>query len=277
MTEGRSRQPSRSRLIWIVPLVALALGATATWWFVRGPSVVSDADSEADSDPTSIVSKDKRRDPAAYVRRFVGKEDAESINQLVQIYSKWAPYPETIEARKLAVNALLAHPNVNVALEAVLTAVDGDQTRKEQDPMWRYLVQGVSKMWDSVTFPLGRDRMYIEERAKPRDLLLESLAEIPAQKLSDGQRNQLVADFIDLYPGLKADQKPTADRALAQLGSSDLVEILAGRGLGENSHLKVVADRNRAIETARAIRLPPSPPPEDDSLPPTPSQGKPAN
>ena len=50
---------------------------------------------------------------------------------------------------------------------------------------------------------------------------------------------------------------------LTALAGNDVVEILAGRGLGEDSHLQLVAERNRAIAAARAIPLPP-PVPEDD-------------
>ena len=257
----------RNRLVWIVP-IGMALGVTAIWWSIARPRLFSEADPEpASSDPGGITSKETRRDPVAFVSRFVGKADAASMNELVQIYSKWARYPETLDARKMAVEALLAHPNINVGLEAVLAAVEADPTRKEQDPMWPHLVRNVTKLWDAVTFSTGRDRMYIEERAKPRDLLLESLMNIRGERLADDQRSQLVADFIDLYSGLKPEQKPAADRALTDLGSRDLVEILSGRGLGENSHLNVVADRNKAIEAARAIRVPAPPPAEEDPVP----------
>jgi hypothetical protein len=82
--------------------------------------------------------------------------------------------------------------------------------------------------------------------------LLESLAEVSPGKLSDSQRAALAADFIDLYPQLKPEQKPAVDRALAALGGSDLIEILARRGLGEVSHLKAAVEERRAQEAARA-------------------------
>ena len=111
------------------------------------------------------MSAEKRRDPVATVEALVGRDDAETVDRLVQIYSKWAAYPETLEARKLALAALLRHPDARIGLEAVLTAVEGDQTRRAQDPMWPALVGGVAKLWNATTFPMGRDRYYIEERA----------------------------------------------------------------------------------------------------------------
>jgi hypothetical protein len=235
----------KKTLVWIVPL--LALGATALWWSVRGPR----SSSQKISDPAGVLSQEKMRDPVAYIASLKGKEDSDSINQLIQAYSRWAPYPETLEARKLALRTMLAHPNVGVALESVLTAVEADQTPRDHDPVWPELVKGVSSLWDGVTFQLGRDRVYLEERPKPHDLMLESLTNIDPNKLTEQQRMQLASDLIDLYKTLKPDQKPAADKMLTALAGTDVVDILGGRGLGENSHLKLVAERKRAIEAAR--------------------------
>lgn len=245
---GRSTMRSMygKRLVWIVPLV-VALGATAIWLSVRGPRSASDGKSDA----ADVLSPEKMRDPVAYIASLKGKEDSGSVNQLIQAYSKWSPYPETLKARRLALRTMLGHPNVGVALEAVLNAVEADQTPRDHDPMWPDLVKGVASLWDAVTFQLGRDRVYLEERPKPHDLMLESLAAIDPNKISDPQRTQLAADLIDLYPSLKPSQKPAVDRQLTAVAGTDVVDILGGRGLGENSHLKIVAEQQRAIEAAR--------------------------
>jgi hypothetical protein len=246
----------------VVPLaVALvALGAAAVWWSARGPRGRSHHGGAATFD---VLSAESRRDPVATVSSLVGRNDPETMHELVEIYSKWASYPETLQARKMALGALLAHPDPRIGLEAVLTAVEGDQTRRGQDPMWSTLVSSVAKLLNATTFQMGRDRYYIEERAKPKDLLLESLAAIDPQTLTQEQRTQLAADLIDLHPSLLPAQIPAVDAMLTALAGNDVVEILAGRGLGEDSNLQLVAERNRAIAAARAIPLPP-PVQEDD-------------
>src|SRR6476646_5141220 len=131
-----------------IAVAILALGATAVWWSARGPRGRSHPSAGAAFD---VMSPEKRRDPVATVEALVGRDDAETLDRLVQIYSKWAAYPETLEARKLALAALLRHPDPRIGLEAVLTAVEGDQTRRAQDPMWPTLVGGVAKLWNATT------------------------------------------------------------------------------------------------------------------------------
>ena len=193
------------------------------------------------------------------VTRLVGRQDPGAISELVDLYGRLANDPNALDARKLAFRTLLSYPSMPVALEAALAAVASDQTPRQRDPMWPTLVQSVGALWDAVTIEHGRDLAMIEERPKPRDLLLESLAEVPPGKLSDTQRAALAADLIDLYPRLKPEQKPAMDRALAALGGGDLIEILARRGLAEDSHLKAAVEERKAQEAARAaLHVPPA-------------------
>jgi hypothetical protein len=190
----------------------------------------------------------------ARVARLAGRQDPGAVSELVDLYGKLAGSPDALDARKLAIKTLLAQPDMRVGLAAVLAAVAADQTPRSQDPMWPFLVREVASLWDTVTLEHGRDLVMIEERPKPRDVLLESLAEVPPGKLSDGQRAKLAADLIDLYPRLGADQRPAVDRALAALGSSDLVEILGRRGLAEDTYLKAAIEERRAQQAAQAAR-----------------------
>jgi hypothetical protein len=197
-------------------------------------------------------------DPLARVSALAGREDPAAVSELIDLYGKLASVPSALEARKLAFRTLLAQPNVVVALQAAMAAIASDPTPRQQDPLWPFLVQGVAALWDAVTIEHGRDLVMIEQRPKPHDVLLESLAEVPPGKLSDSQRAALAADLIDLYPRLAPEQRPAVDRALAALGGSDLIEILARRGLGESSHLQAAIQERRAQEAARAA-LPQAP------------------
>ena len=119
--------------------------------------------------------------------------------------------------------------------------------------MWPYLVQEIGGVWNGLTIQHGRDLAMIEERPKPRDVLIESLAEVPAGRLSETQRASLAADLIDLYPRLRAEQRPAIDRELAALGGNDLVEILRRRGLAEDNYLKAAIDERRARRPRAAL------------------------
>jgi len=230
------------RPVWLLALI-VALGATAIVWRLgRGPSAVRRQQKEAAQMAAHTA------DPMAYVAARAGKTDAATVKELIQVYGSWAPRSETLEARQAVLDALLKQPSVRVALESVMAAVEDDSTPREMDPMWPYVVKGVASLWDAVTFKFGRDRMFIETRAKPHDVLVSSLAEVAANnpnKLADEQKTLLASDFIDMYPRLKPDQKPEVDRALMSLAGPDIVDILNGR---QGDHLKVVSQQKQAIE-----------------------------
>jgi hypothetical protein len=231
----------------------LGLGVVASvWWLVRvhGPRELVEKRKAASLVGSAVVTNG---DPVGTVTRLAARHDPAAVSELIQIYGRWAAasdMPGALEARKLALQALLSHPSVDIGLQAVLAAVEMDQTPRQQDPMWPYLVHGVASLWDAVTITRGRDLAMIETRTKPREVLIESLTEVRPEKLTDEQRAQLVSDLIDLYPSLKPEQKPSVDKALNVLGGADLVEILAGRGLGQESHLKTAVDERRALEAA---------------------------
>jgi hypothetical protein len=218
----------------------VALGASAIYWrFGRGPRHVRDGGGSAVAGVA---------DPDSYVAARIGHEDPNSVKDLIEAYGKWAPRPETLEARKAAMHALLTQPSVKVAVESVMRAVEEDPTPRAMDPMYPYLVDGLASLWDGVTFQFGRDRMFIETREKPHDLLVSSMAKVAetsSNKLGVDQKTMLASDFIDMYPKLKPEQRPEVDKALTALAGPDIVDILNGRN---GDHLQVVSQQKAAIQ-----------------------------
>jgi hypothetical protein len=244
---GRSTSTVRGP-IWLVGAAALALGAATIWWLARGPGAAERAAEEASR---AIA---KTADPMAFVAERKGKADPRAVKELIDAYGKWADRPDALDARKEVIATLLAHDNVKIALEAVLAAVDADQTPRGQDPVWPYLVQSLSKTWDAMTIKLGLDRLQLETRAKPRDLMLASLTAMTSgngvAKLTDQQRAAMASDLIDLYPHLTPEQRPDVDQALGQLAGNDVVEIMSGRGIAPGAHLKAADDAQAALQAA---------------------------
>jgi hypothetical protein len=255
---GRAdKKPNRLLLVLAVP--AVALGAATVWWAARGPRHVSHPSAQGSS--TAFVAR--LPDPSAYVKDRANPENPANVSDLIVAYGAWASRSDALEARKSIVHALLDHPNITVGLQALLKAVESDQTPKAMDPLWPTLVEAVSARWDAVTFSLGRDLVALEERPKPKDLLLESMTAVHPEKLADEQRPLLAADLIDMYPGLRPDQKPAVDKALEKLAGDDIVKILHGRGMQEGStELQIVADKQRAVQQVLKHPVPDKPPEE---------------
>jgi len=191
-------------------------------------------------------------DAAARVARLAGRQDPAAASELIDLYGKLASNPSALDVRKAAFHALLSQSDVRVGLAAALTAIAADPAPRAQDPMWPYVVQEIGGQWNGVTIQHGRDLALIEERPKARDVLIESLAQVPPGRLSETQRASLAADLIDLYPRLRAEQRPAVDRELVALGGTDLVEILGRRGLAEDNYLKGAIEERRAQEATRA-------------------------
>ncbi len=237
----------------VVGLVALAgavavLVAVTEWSNHAGPARTA-APVAAGAVPTSKTSV---TDATARVAHLAGRQDSSAASELIELYGKLASNPGALEARKAAFHALLGQPDVRVGVAAALTAIAADQAPRAQDPMWPYVVQEIGSVWNGLTIQHGRDLVMLEERPKPRDALIESLAEVPPGRLSETQRASLAADLIDLYPRLRAEQRPAIDRELVALGGTDLVEILGRRGLAEDNYLKGTIEERRAQEATRA-------------------------
>jgi hypothetical protein len=248
-------QGRRLRLLLIV-VPAIALGAAVTWRISRQAGRPQQGEARGGRAAGARAAPD----PMAYVRARSDASSSANLEELIAAYDAWVSRADALEARRTIVKTLLGHPNLQVRLEALLRAVEGDQTPREADPLWRDLVREVAAGWDAETFKYGRDLVQIETRPKPKDLVLESLAALQIDRLAPDQRPLLASDFIDLYATLKPDQKPAVDRALHGLAGSDVVEILAGRGLREGSHLDVAVQRQRALDEAKRHPVQEAPP-----------------
>ena len=254
------------RLVWIVPVVALA--ATAFWLAARGSRSGADAqqarlDAARKQAAQVAVARDAlaellakvraEPDPMAYVQARAGKEDTTTLSELINAYAAWASRGDALEARREIVKQLLGNSNIKIGMEALLKAVALDGTPRKQDPMWQGLVDAVGRQWDAVTIAWGRDVVHTETNAKTRDLLMESLASVTPQKIGPQQQNLLVTDLIDLYPTAAPDQKVVFDKALTTMAGPDVVEILKGRGINQGSPpLASIQKINQELETSRA-------------------------
>ena len=242
MPTAPGRSPKRiPRLAWIVPVVAG--GAVVVLLLARGRGHHADAPRKAQAAravPLGALAEllEKVRaepDPTAYVQARAGKDDTTAIGELINAYAAWAPRADARDARRLIVKQFLENPNARVGLEALLKAVALDTTPRNQDPLWRYLVDGVARQWDATTYAWGRDLVHTENSPRTRDLLLESLADVAPGKLTQDQQGLLVTDLIDLYPYASPDQKAALDKALVAMAGPDVVEILGGRGINQGS------------------------------------------
>jgi hypothetical protein len=247
------------RPVVVVPILALGVAAVFGWRLTRGPASVSSSEEEGPGASPAAVLR-RMPDPVSYVSARAGKEDPATFNELVKAYGAWSSRPDALEARRQIVTALLAHPDIRIGLEALMTAVVSDQTPKVMDPMWPTLVQAVASHWDAVTFSLGRDMVALEDRPKAKDLLLDSLTEVKPDKLADSQKPLLASDLIDMYPGLRPDQKPGVEKALQALAGPDIVKILHGQGLHEGStDLQMVVEKKQAVENVLKHPVPDKP------------------
>ena len=264
MEKAPGRLPKRrSRLVWIVPgVLVLALGATAPGRAARGPSSSRvDAARQRAAEAAAargtvaeVLAKLRfEPDPMAYVQARAGKTDAATLTELVQAYGAWASRGDSLEARRLIVKQLMEQPDMKVGLDALLKGVALDTTPRKQDPLWTDLVKEVSGLWNAMTVAWGRDLVHTETNPKVRDLLLESLANIPPQKLGPDQQNMLITDLIDLYPDATADQKVSLDKALTTMAGPDVVQIMHGQGIKEGSPPVAAIEKiNQEVEASRS-------------------------
>jgi hypothetical protein len=255
---GRSAK-RRSRWLWIVPVLALAVGGLSLR-ALRRPDPLEQTKrraataGEAKSAFADLLARMRAEpDPAAWVQARAGKQDAATVAELAQAYAAWAPRGDTVAARREIIKQLLGNADPRVGMEALLRAVALDTTPRQQDPLWRELVAAVSGRWDGATIASGRDLLQTESNPRAKDLLIESLADVTPAKIGLEQQNLLVTDLIDLYPYAAADQKAALDRALAAMAGPDVVEILAHRGINEGSApLASIQRINDEVEASRA-------------------------
>jgi hypothetical protein len=260
-TPGRSAKGLKRRLLWIVPAVAVAFGATTVWLVARkSPSAPLEAARQQAAKATAernaiaeVLAKLRLEgDPMAFVQARVARDDSEAITDLIQAYAAWASRGDALEARRLIVKHFLEHPNMKLGVDALLRAVALDTTPRKQDPIWSDLVKGVGGLWNAMTVAWGRDLAHLETNPKARDLVLESLAQVTPQKIGSEQQGLLVADLIDLYPQASVDQRQALDKALTAMAGPDVVEALNRRGVDQGSApLASIQKINQELEASR--------------------------
>lgn len=259
---GRSAKPS-VRLVWIVPVVAIvAVGGSVFFSRAHRPegearkraaaaAAAATANNAAVADRVAQLRAEP--DPMAFVQARAGQDDAATMTELMQAYAAWASRGEALEARQQIVKRFVGDSNPKVGVTALLRAVALDATPRQADPLWKDLVRDVSGLWNAVTVAWGRDLLQTESSPRAKDLLLESLANASPDRIGGEQKDLLVTDLIDMYPYASPDQKPALDKALAAMAGSDVVEILAHRGINEGSApLASIQAINQEIEANRA-------------------------
>jgi hypothetical protein len=249
-------------LRWTVPVVLGAcLVTVAVGWRWLGPGAPTPEGPGMAPGGKPAPAHFQALDPLAFVQARVDTSNSTNLTELVQAYGHWASRRDAVPARRAIVSTLLGHERMEVGLQLLLTAVEGDSTPRAQDPMWATLVQQVGRLWDERSFRQGRDLLQIETRPRAKDLLLESLARIRPEQLAPDQRPLLASDLIDMYGSLPPDQKPLVERALHALSGSDVVDILSGRGLAASGRAQArAAERRRAIDGIKRTALREQPP-----------------
>lgn len=181
-------------------------------------------------------------------------------DRLVRAYADWAGDPSAIDARKLLLNALLASDSPGLALSNVLGALDADRTPPEDDPLWSYAVDKISRIWRGKTLTQGLDLMVAEQRPRARRAVVASFAAFVnsgrASELEPDQRQTLTNDFIDGFKALPSGQKPEVERALRTIAGNDAADVLLGKGLGDGYELEHERQYEKSLAEAQGTFVP---------------------
>lgn len=197
-----------------------------------------------------------------YAMELSQKGGSEAEEKLVRAYGEWASDPGAVEARKVALAALLNEPQLAKKLSNVLKAVDASKVPPERDPLWSPLVESIATLWTGENLNRGRDLAMSENRDNPHRLLVDSLIELGEAdrlaQLSASQRTSLLHDLIDLYhdPRTEPATKPHIESTVRVLGGDDVASILAGADVGKNSKHPAIVDYERQLTEAERQLLP---------------------
>jgi len=183
-----------------------------------------------------------------------------SSEEAILAYQDWAGDPDALGARKLLLATLLKEPNLPLKLSRVLTAIEGDPTPPEHDPLWAFVTEALSNLWTSTTAPNGMDLMFAESRPRARRALISSFAVLTTSErwadLPNEQHQKLTNYFIDMYDGVAGPQKPELERSLRHIAGNDGADILLRKGLGPNDQvLESERDYERSLA---AVAAPPA-------------------
>lgn len=243
---------SRRWPFWLA-VPSLALGATAFWWYARGPEAVSAP--RGDSRQDTLAALEKSADTrVAYVARLAQGKGTGSSKQLIDTYAKWAGDPKALEARKLILDALFDEASLGLRLQHVLQAVAADRTPPEEDPLWPRVVETLADGWKADAFDQGRTLMLMDTQPRARRALVESFSRLAQSDrmsaFSDAQRHELASDFIDVYREVDDSQKPDVEAALRALAGEDVVATITGRALDPNVKLQAEVEAEREVQQA---------------------------
>jgi len=188
--------------------------------------------------------------------KLAGREA--SADQAMLAYQDWAGEADALEARKLLLASLFKEPNVALKLSRVLTAIEGDSTPPERDPLWPFIAESLSNLWTGATAANGMDLMFAESRPRARRALISSFAVLAASErwadLPAEQHQKLTNYFIDMYDGVVSPQKPELEGALRHIAGNDVADILLRKGLGPNDQQ---LESEREYERSLAAVAPP--------------------
>jgi len=244
------------RFAWLV--IPVALGAGTLYWVLAPGLFEPGREARTTSSKDAPIKGPRVNEALGLLRDSSGQGSL----ALIDAYRDWASDPQAVGARRLLLGGLFKEQNVPTKLSSVLAAIEADPTPAEQDPLWEYLVSGLSDTWEGETATKGMDLMFAETRPRARRALIASFAHLANserwKELTPEQGQKLTNYFMELHKGLPKGLKSEVEQALQKVAGKDVVEILNGRGLGENDQ---VLDSERAYQkaqtdTARAVARP---------------------
>jgi hypothetical protein len=249
--------------------IALVLAVAVSVWFIRDrspkrPSTMREsapgAPSGAMVPSMGATAKDMER--LRYAMDLAREGGPAAQEKLAQAYAEWAPDPDAVDARAVALGALLNEPQLAKKLSLVLNAVNASKVPPEQDPLWHRLVESVATLFAGDNFDKGRDLMMMEQRSGPRRLLVDSMLELGGSdrlgQLTLTQRSNLLSDLIDLYHNRQTEPelKPQIVQTVRVLGGDDVATILGGADVKKGSKHPAIVEYERQLTEAERQLLP---------------------
>jgi hypothetical protein len=284
-------QRSNRKLLTLAGIIAVAVGASAYWAL---------APAGGDDDRGGARATGAGESPGEPGARASSAAEWAALQRTIEDLAKSNAMPA---ARKQALDALPAAADPSTKISVLLSAIEADQAEPEQDPMWADLVQAVAALWGNETLGWGLSLMHSEARPKARRAVISSLARLAASErgsrmgMAPEHRELLQNNLIDLYQGLAPEEKPQVLAGLEKIASRDVVAVLQGRGLYDESldshkpyvqareesragaaahaqaeaeaEAKMLAEARAQAEAARAASAPPGAPGPTD-VPPSP-------
>jgi hypothetical protein len=253
---SRPHGPRGRRPRWAIGAGVAALAGLALligWAIVRGP--------RASHRGTLAPAEEELGSAAAPALAGAGARLAEATQllrgaqgnpgPLIAAFASWAGDPEALAARRVLLGALAADPRPLVRLATLSAAVAATPLGWGQDPLQHEIADALSSVWKGDLVRKGRDLLFAEARPKVKQAVMASFVALAlsdrASALDATQRAGLTSDFIDLYRQAPPDRRPDVLAVVRRLGGNDVAELLAGNGLGGESHLRY----QRALEAAR--------------------------